>query len=299
MTMTSGQSNRPISQLGETEFRLIMQALQGNAYPMGWGMPKLFGNGSDGIVTLGAGTTNLTSHIVKQYKSLVVPVGATLSTNATSEAALLIWVQEKCLIAGTIDLTGKGGLGGAAVAYAAGNNGTDYATAYGGSGGGGGGLTGWPAGSRGGNSVVLGGTGGLGGGLGTGGNPGNSLGNVHISDLQINPAARGYVNRSWGTGGGSGCSTSGPTGNGGNGGGALVLVARDLTITGTIRTDGALGSNGSASDAGGGGGGGGLILLVCVGYSNSGTLSSAGVSGGGGNTNGAYGGAGPVVIIRV
>ena len=149
-----------------------------------------------------------------------------------------------------------------------------------------------------------------GGGGGGGGNafpPGAAAGSVGLLEA--------------GGSGGGGNSAGGagnPAGSGVNSGGAtsglLILIVRgNITINGTVSSNGGQGGNGAAAPGGtggggGGGSGGGRIVIIYGGtYSNAGSVVANGGSGGtggptpsvGGNVNGAAGGAGAITVRRV
>ena len=69
-------------------------------------LPFVFGDGSDGALTITSGTTNLNLNQVYNYSSISISVGATLSTAGTNGIMNL-----KCngltTLSGTIDLGGK------------------------------------------------------------------------------------------------------------------------------------------------------------------------------------------------
>jgi hypothetical protein len=95
--------------------------------PLGFGLPALFGDGSDGDVIISSGT-NLASCDIKQYRNLTVAASQTLGTSASSVATMILCVSEVLSVQGTISMDGKGGAPA-----------TDYSSSYGASGGGGGG----------------------------------------------------------------------------------------------------------------------------------------------------------------
>ena len=187
-------------------------------------------------------------------------------------------------------------------------------------GGGGGGETGNSSCPTGG---AFGGTGGIGGsgslfagGGGGGGGAGNYCSSGGSGDAAIfEIAGRGGQSSTVGGGGGGGAGNpagagaggagGGGTGSGGGsgGGGLLIIIVRgNVTITGTISSNGGNGGNGgfgspSGPSAGGGGGsaGGGRLIIVYGGtYSNTGTVQANGGSGGGTN-----GGAGVITIQKI
>lgn len=101
-----------------------------------------------------------------------------------------------------------------------------------------------------------------------------------------------------GSSGGSGVSVSGETasaGAGGAGGGAVILIAKKITVTGSITANGNAGAN-DADSGGGGGGSGGSVLLVAqemsIGTNLVTALGGAGGNPGAGKGDRAGGGAG-------
>ena len=164
-----------------------------------------------------------------------------------------------------------------------------------GGGGGGGGYYSQPAtgGAGGRGTIFTGGSGGGGGGwaYATGG-----TGTYEVSA----PAA-----------GSGGTGAGGVGGNLSGVGGLLILIVRgNITINGTLSSNGANGSNGSApspdnhyQSGGGGGSGGGRIMIIYGGtYNNTGTIVVNGGSGAVGNLGnyaGGAGGAGSTTVKKV
>jgi hypothetical protein len=166
-----------------------------------------------------------------------------------------------------------------------------------GGGGGGGGYYSQPAaggaGSRG--TIFTGGSGGGGGGwaYATGG-----TGTYEVSA----PAA-----------GSGGTGAGGAGGNSSGVGGLLILIVRgNITINGTLSSNGATGGTGTSpgegpnanyQSGGGGGSGGGRIMIIYGGtYANTGTIVTNGGSGAGGNLGnyvGGAGGAGSTTVKKV
>jgi hypothetical protein len=112
--------------------------------------------------------------------------------------------------------------------------------------------------------------------------------------------------------GGGGAGTPAATGYGGSGytgtGGLLLLIVRgNITINGTLSSNGATGGDGtrptSYAGGGGGGSGGGRIMIIYGGtYTNAGTIVANGGNGGAGApgaNNGAAGGAGSTTVKKV
>ena len=258
-----------------------------------------FGNGSDGDVVIAVDTTLVRD---MYYNSLTVNVGATLfaggfrihcigdinnlgtidrsGNDATGTAATA------ALVAGTTGVSGAGGAGGAA----AGSAGGAVTNASGGAGGAGG-L----------------GSGGAGGALGAATVPTAALGGIEC----LNAARQASVAQQiaglimpggGGGGGGGGDGTAG--GAGGSGAGVIVICARNLYGSGTIRARGGNGFQPTAGNrGGGGGGGGGAIILVTE---NDTTITSLvlnvsggiGASGFGTGLSGSNGSNGRVIRVR-
>lgn len=262
------------------------------------------GDGSDGNVTLGAGTTTLTRSMY--YGDLVIPSGSILVPNGH-----YVFANGEVTVEGTFDVSGSdadvtvGGApppdpAGGATAASTGPIGTGQAGANGA----------WETGSNvnGDNAgdltssgyVLLGGSGGNGGdaATATGGVGGdandpswpirhaafilNQL-RAHLSGASNTPLYRG------GMGGGSGAcqvGTSAVRGAGGGGGGIGVIVANRVSIgsTGIFTANGGAGGDGlvisSNGAAGGGGGGGGFGAILAAEYANAGSFTASGGSGG-------------------
>ncbi len=111
-----------------------------------------------------------------------------------------------------------------------------------------------------------------------------------------------------GAGGGGGRvygSGLGDAGAGGGGGGVLFIAARVIVNNGSIEAIGGNGGNGSNTSnplntAGGGGAGGGFIMLIYNSYSGNGTISVAGgIHGSGGTSDAVDGTAGTIIQLEV
>lgn len=270
-----------------------------------------FGDGSDGNVTIAAGTTTLSRDMY--YADLTVPNAAVLET-----AGFRVFVSGTLTVRGTGRIRHNG---------ADASGGTAGSAAVSGSlGGGGSGATGVSnaAGQAGaaGSTVTTslggdGGDGGTAGGPGTGGAGGTSTDPAAILGgwrhlLAARGRADGGAGTQWtgGAGGGSGGTEdgTGTSGGGGGGGGVMSIWARVLDNGGTIQATGGDGGNAavgtSTTIGGGGGGGGGVIFLVyreAVG-GTIGTVSAAGGAGGSGHalaTDGADGADGLVLSFVV
>jgi large repetitive protein len=219
-------------------------------------------------------TTGAQIVVMRSCRSLTVNAGVTWTSKAwdgTTGGILPIICSGGVFVNGTINLSGRGFRGGAAVT--GGNSGkqgegingaagTVTTSANGNAGGGGAGNVAFGAGGGGaGGNGTAGTSGAAGGTSGTGGAGGATSGNQDL-------AASG----TFGGGAGSGgvYNSSGSSGAGGNGGGLLVLFTPRLVInptTGAINLNGGDGGNASGTGgdrAGGGGGGGGSALLYII-----------------------------------
>ena len=292
---------KPLQTMSNAEFRRWVERWWpevSKLNPLGFGLPFVFGDGSDGDVDFT--TASFVTGTIKQYRNLSIASGQTLSCSSTREGILIIYCSERCLVAGTISLNSVGGEGGAGGVGPGGTGSaaTSYITSYGGSGAGGGGSNG-AAGGDGGTTVIGGGGG---GGLTTVGTAGQVIGTPNTTGLRIRQDKRDFTVVSWGAGGGGGgASAAGNTGGaGGHGGGGLILIAQELTITGTISANGEAGSAPAAGATGaGGGGGGGFIYLITRNLIETGTIVASGGIGGVGIPTGADGGVGGAgTIIR-
>jgi len=254
-------------------------------YDVMWG---LFGDGSDGEVTIAAaGTTTLDRDMF--YSILTVPDTAILNTGG-----FRIYATKSVTVAngGTITRAGNPGSGTTAGAInAAGTLGIGAAGGAGGVGnpGAGGAGTDLSAG------YPLGGSGGHGGNGSyfSGGDYGDvtapvgTKGNVRTLPWAacghaIGAGAFSVLAGGGGGGGGSASSGGGNGGAGGGGGGAILIAAPIIVIeaTGTITAQGGNGGNamvgGGGTSASGAGGGGGAVVLVYHTLIETGTITVAG-----------------------
>jgi hypothetical protein len=270
----------------------------------------IFGDGSDGDVTLGAGTTTLARDMY--YDDLTVPNGSTLAA-----AGFRIFVAGLLTVAAGGVISCDGGNASGVTAGTAGGSGT-APMSNGGTGGTG--IT--DTDNTVGNSATavttsIGGAGGTGGSAGiyAGGAgpiaaPAASLGGFRHQSAALGAAPDGTQWRGGG-GGGSGASdvVAGTSGGGGGGGGILSIWARRVSNLGTIRANGGNGGNAAsaaAGSAGGGAGGGGGAVFLIHREAVGGTLGTVTASGGAGGTgysngttgnNGASGSAGTVITL--
>jgi hypothetical protein len=239
------------------------------AAPMGSQLFSL-GSGVDGAYNPGA-SASLNDFDAYQFTSLNIASGITITRDMQAVPArdgrgpLVILCQGEATIAGTIGLKAKG-CGGAS-----------GLTGYAGQGPGGGGsmgapVAGYPCGGGGGGYATAGGNGS--GTAGTPGTGGPAYGDIDLSIVFM------------GSGGGNGYNGSAALG-GGKGGGALILVARKINVTGIIRCNG-------EDFSYGGSGSGGSILLAALEMSIGTNLATAL-----GGSASSYAGAGSVGRIRL
>lgn len=277
------------------------------------GVTALFGDGSDGDVSLSSGTTTLTRTMY--YNNL------TLSSTAIIDAAgYKIYVKGTLTnsVTGGIKRTPNNGTNGSGATN--GNGGAaltenDVGTGLAGqagvvsTGGGLGGNTGNP-GNNAGTNEGYGAAGGASGAAGSGGTAGTAgtytnvpervVRHDHIYKLDYKIGGQG------GAGGAGGASAAlgqgGGGGGGGSGGGVLIIFAKTINNTGSFTClggNGGTGGNATAGNSrgggGGGGGGGGHIWIATVNATSIGTLTVTGGSagaGGAGSGSGAAGAAG-------
>ena len=248
---------------------------------------------------------------VPNYTSVSISGGATLTAsawNGTKNGVLFFRANGTVTIGSGTSITasslgyqaGAGATSGTATGVQGESyQGTGIATTTANVGGGGGSqgeAAGATAGAGGGGYGTSGTTG---EGPTNGANPGtggSTYGNVALSSLFLG---------SGGGGGGRDSYYSSNGGNGGKGGGIIFIAANTLTVSGTISSNGAVGSDGQANPTvkaggGGGGGSGGSIFIagptVTVGSSL--VTSSAGAGGVGGQTvgDGGAGGSGRITV---
>lgn len=265
---------------------------------------NLFGDGSDGDVTISSNTT-LSRDMY--YRNLTIDSGAIVAPGGYRifiSSTLTItngWISNNGgpgtdvthSASNVLAITGFGTAGGDATTGAGGSAGNLGAgLRLGGLGGAGGAGSGFAAGSAGTGTVLQTTNGGTA---------------VFKSPL-IAITGRGLANSILygGTGGGAGgASAAGSRGGGGGGGGGPVIVAaRFITVTvGGIRANGGDGEAGTASGSGGGGGGGGgYVVVITASDISTATITASGGAGGiatGAGTAGSAGSAGTVYRIIV
>lgn len=246
-------------------------ALAINDYPA-WYYDR--GNGSDGDF---APLTNTTIDTDKNYTSVNIPEGVTVTTNSPH---VTLHCTGSFINNGTIDANGKANNGGTVT----------YGTGDGGAGGNGTSSDG----GAGGNATNKGGDtnyGGAGGAVQFSASQGNNF-DVLCDDIQ------GVMFGSGGGGGANSYDSGTRAGAGGAGGGGLTILAAHIINSGTITANGANGSNGSSYRGGGGGGGGGAIVMIADTISDTGVLSVAAGSGGSGGTSASSGAKGTDGYVR-
>ena len=250
-----------------------------NTSTISGGWSKLYGNGSDGALTISAGTTTLDANfqevLEKNYTSLsITGTGALGFSNFVSSGlTAFIRVRGDCTITSTnlpaIQMSSTGGalgIGAAAGSAAAGTTGS---------------TTVWTA------------------TLFHAGKGGGSAGDFAISSplyvTATSSLARLSLSTMGGSGGGGGSAGTGggggSGGDGGRGGGNLILLCGgSLNFTSNISAAGVSGSaggnsGGSSGGGGGGGGAGGTIIILSENITaNTGTTTISGGSGGAGGT---------------
>jgi hypothetical protein len=137
-------------------------------------------------------------------------------------------------------------------------------------------------GAGGGYGGSFGGKGGAGETLTGGSNPGAGAGGIAADPITTFPTTlRG------GCAGSSGGGTL--SGKAGSGGGAVALIASQLSVNGKINASGSGGHGGSAVQVGGGGGGSGGMIILDVTAANIGGTGMVFANGGGGGQGGAPG----------
>ena len=271
----------------------------------------VFGDGSDGAVTLDGSTTYSgfgapSGNVYTMSRdvfctSLVIDSGVTLKP-----AGYRVFVAGAITGTGTISANGNSGSG----ASAGGSSGSGTLT--GGRPGGAGGTTSPAAGSNGTNSTVgtpAAGNGGAGtDAAGNGGSPVSS--SVTFFRVPFNAlaaivpgidAANGNGPSGGAGGGGGGGSTGGAGGGGGGGGGPVFVFAWSIASGIAITATGGAGGNASGNGGGGGGGTGGLVLLYTLSaWGGTATLTAGGAgSGAGTGSNGSAGGTGNSLNVIV
>jgi hypothetical protein len=314
------------------KFKLALFLLSISFYQSAFGIDV--GDGSDGTCAVTGPATTLITVARRNYQCTTLDIDGNLAIfKGVGGAAVIIKVQGNVSMlnaAHTLDISGAdGGNGGAAtqnggIGGAGGNAGGNSQLLNGligsGAGAGSGGLFVTPLGV---DSFGGGGGGGSyntkavtepidgddvggGGGAGSKGANGNSYGNETTFETTFSSGSGG------GAGGGginSGSSVTGSSG-GGSGGALRIIAGGNITIDGTIRSNGGNGGGlvGTVRSGGGGGGSGGAIWLQAAGaITGTGTIEALGGSHGindsfifsGGFSTIGYGGDGSKGRIRL
>ena len=260
-----------------------LASLKTNHYPSWW---TDRGDGSDGDFYPTADTT---IEGVKNYASVMIPEGVTVSVSA----AVLIKCQGAFVNRGTVTADGQGAAGAPRDKVVSSD---DPPPALG------------IAGTSG--NVSLGGAGGAtrdGAGGGVGGAPKIGDKTVAVQFYRTTLLHDGNIFNAVGSGGGSGAGTysNKETGAGGAGGGGILIAAGEAYNAGAISANGAKGEDCSTyNNAGGGGGGGGAVIIVARRIMNAGTITANGGAAGENTTKNkpgeaAAGGEGFVIMKEV
>lgn len=243
-----------------------LAGVKSNRYPAWW-LDR--GDGSDGDF---APTANTTIGGLKQYRSVFIPAGVTVSVFKWA----VLQCQEAFIVKGTLTANGQGASGGERNG-GIGSSENAYAS-FGG------------AGGRGWNGAA----GGAGGGLGIGGLA-KDVTTAYISKNSV-------IAFGGGGGGGSAGSTNAAGGAGGNGGGCIHIIAPEVKIIGSVTANGnggGSGSTGTGSVGGGGGGGGGGSIIIIANIITSGTITANGGGGGSAPSGGGGGASGGTGLIYI
>jgi hypothetical protein len=275
----------------------------------GAGASMLYGDGSDGNVTIAAGTTTLTKDML--YDTLTIQTGGTLNPGGFRVLARTAIVMQGT---GKISRRGNAGADGLQTTGGAGGVGLPANSLVSSAAGGGGtaaaGTNGVSVSGTAPGNTQTGGAGGA-GGSGAGGTGGTStpvnasVGGLDLAIWAISVLTQGIGTLSGAPGGGGGGGASngggnGAIGGGGGGGGQYVVVCAPTFAggNGTIESNGGAGGNCNTPTIGlGGGGGGGVggdLNVVCGDgvfptLDSSGGVGGTGKNGGGNGTNGGAG----------
>lgn len=274
-----------------------------------YGIPYLFGDGSDGAYAASSGSPIFGAN--KNFTTFDLTSTADLSPDEH-----IIRAQQYIRLRGTSIIESRGvAAADDTTTPGSGAGSANQTLGNGGNGGAGGSGSGNAGQSR--TNTSLGGSGGAGGP----GDPGNlgGAGGVASLNAQLDPRElgnlirgmlSGYNGSSYGLfpvqgggGGGGGGYASGNGVGGGGAGGVIVLCAPiiDIGVGCSINANGGAGGGSTAhpglGGGSGGGAGGGAIILVCAQLIENGTITAAG--GLGGTTGGSVGGNGSAgTIIR-
>lgn len=286
----------------------------------GWELNKI-DSYSTGTITLkhdltmtytDSGASQAQVRVLKQYSSALIDTGVTLTGKSWNQnvGGIVGWLcSGTTTITGTVrtsgstggtktgaglssNTTGGGHYGGysrtlsgieagtASQGFGSAGSGVE-STAANGSGGGGGSTPASPANASGGGGGH-GAAGSSGSGGGTGGSGGLAVGGASLVSFNL------------GGGGGGGVKDNNTTsGAGGSGAGSVIIISKDISITGAITSTGGAGGSGT-DEADGGGGAGGAVLVKA----QTATLGAAKITAAGGTGTGS-GGAGAVGRIHL
>jgi hypothetical protein len=230
-----------IMKRGSIEFWAMVASAIGCLPFRGLAQVNTGSNGSDGAFNpISSTVIDMHDHPngIYQYTSVNIPPGVTVTFIPNANNTPVTWlVQNDCLIAGLVDVSGQpnsgalGGLGG-------------------------------PGGWRGGNGTPVP-TAGEGPGGGLTGSPGQCGGNSYLNQFLV-PLIGGS--------GGGGNSVAGGVGGSGGGGAILIAASGQITIQGTIGANSGQVINNSGLY--GGQGGGGAIRLVASRVAGAGFISA-------------------------
>ena len=256
----------------------VLTALGGGGGDSGDSMQHIFGTGVDGGLTISANTSFSEP---KDFTTLTINEGVTLSHTLSSNALLLIRCTTACYINGSIDMSGKGYQGGEANAAEARYQGKGSSLPVLWAGGGTNFPGGYPIGGV--NQGGFGaGSGGASGGIANTA-PSKNGGNFDLTRHKYFAEQLIFDQMPLLGGGGSGTGSVA----GGNGGGGILIFAPVITFGANahITSNGSAGANGTkASGPGGGGGGGGSATFVCKSCTGTPITSFSGGSGGTGSS---------------
>lgn len=265
------------------------------------GSNYLFGDGSDGNVSLSSGTTTLSRTMY--YNNLTLSGSAIIDANGFK-----IYVKGTLTISGTASIVRTPNAGTAGVSNANGNGGAamtqnDMGSGLVGQAGvAGGSNNGGVPGNNAGTANGYGGAGGASGSAGSTGTAGAAGTYTNVPERVIRHdhvwLLTAFKNGGQGGAGGAGGAASllangGGGGGGGSGGGVIIIFCQFLNNTSSvgITCKGGAGANGgnapsgnSNGGGGGGGGGGGHIYIICVSATAIGTINVTGGVGGTGGT---------------
>lgn len=263
----------------------------------------MYGDGSDGDVTISADTTITSDMIngIKNYNNLTID-----STKILTCLGGIIFVNGTLTVNGTLSANGGNGSGASGGTASAGPAGTSVSNG-GGNGGVNAGGPGLPTASPlSATAIAYGGAGGAGGAAAAAGGVSGlavtlstlteaaqaKLPNIFTMGVILSRNATPIIITGSGRGGGGGAGSGAASGGGGGGGGGcLIIFARHVAGSGTIRANGGNGADasGTGNKGGGGGGGGGFIALFTSDTSHSLTIEVNGGNGGAGIGTGASG----------